>query len=156
MAHLCLVYFCSALGKINTSEWYKGVALYYTLVSERFGGTPINVAMAKNAYLVALGTYFTLVFQLAFPFLIWTKRMRVPLVIAGTAMHLSIYALMMIHDFAILFVFVYGLFFTNAEIMDLYSRIKGLFSIKSPVLFLSNKTENRQSINSLPHNQPES
>jgi len=133
MAHLCLVYFFSAMGKINTSEWYKGVALYYTLVSERFGGTPFNVAMVKNAYLTALGTYFALLFQMAFPFLIWTRRMRTPLVIAGIGMHLSIYALMMIHDFAILFVFVYGLFFTNAEIMGLYNRIKGLFLLKKNV-----------------------
>jgi len=134
MAHLCLVYFFSAMGKVNTSEWYKGVALYYTLASDRFGGTPFNAILAKNAFFTTFGAYFTLIFQLSFPFLIWNRRMRPPLVIAGMLMHLSIYALMMIHDFALLFIFIYGFFFTNAEIMGLYDRIKGLFFAKTPSL----------------------
>jgi hypothetical protein len=29
--HLCLVYFISAISKLNTEDWYNGVALYYVL-----------------------------------------------------------------------------------------------------------------------------
>jgi len=64
--------------------------------------------------------------------------MRVPLVISGMLMHLSIYALMMIHDFALLFIFIYGLFFTNAEIMGLYQKAIRFFRVKKP--FLLNRT----------------
>jgi len=145
MVHLCLVYFFSAVGKLNTQEWYKGVALYYTLASERFGGTPINVVLVKNVVFTTFGTYFTLLFQMAFPFLIWIRRMRIPLAIAGMAMHLSIYVLLMIHDFAILFIFifVYGFFFTNQEIMRAYHKAKRLFPSKK--IMTGNQILNKQS-----------
>ena len=124
LIHLCVVYFFSAVGKINTSEWYKGVALYYTLLSDRFNGTPYNALLVKNGYFTTLGTYFTLLFEISFPFLIWIKNMRIPMIICGIILHLSIYIFMMIHDFQILFIFIYGLFFTNLELFNFYNTLK--------------------------------
>lgn len=124
--HLCMVYFFSAVGKTNTSEWYKGVALYYTLVSERFNGTRWNEWLATNGYFVTLGTYFTLLFEFLFPFLVWQRRWRTPFVIAGIGLHLGIYFLMMIHDFEILFIAIYGLLYTDKELIQFKHSISQL------------------------------
>lgn len=116
--HLCVVYFSSAIGKINTTEWYIGVALYYTLISDRFNGTAYNEVLAKNGYFTTIGTYFTLAFELLFPFFIWNKNWRIPLIVSGILLHVGIYIFMMIHDFEILFIALYGLFFTDSEFLS--------------------------------------
>jgi len=64
--------------------------------------------------LVTLGTYFTLAFELLFPILIWYKKHRLWLLISGVFLHLGIYVTMMIFDFEIYFVAIYGFFISNA------------------------------------------
>lgn len=126
--HLCLIYFFSAIGKTNTSEWYKGVALYYTLMNERFKGTAWNETLAMNGYFVTIGTYFTLLFEFLFPFFIWQRRWRNVLVLSGIALHAGIYVLMMIHDFEILFIAIYGFLFSDKELC-LYKKLISQWAI---------------------------
>lgn len=133
--HLCVVYFFSAIGKINTSEWYKGVAIYYTLLCERFNGTRFNDILAKNGYFTTIATYFTLAFELLFPFFIWNKKWRIPLIVSGILLHVGIYIFMMIHDFEILFIALYGLFFNDDELKSLKNYLS---AIKYPSLRTQN------------------
>lgn len=123
MIHLCFAYFFSAIGKTNANAWYNGIAVYYTFSSERFMGTSLNQVLAQNGYFVTIATYFTLLFEIGFPFLIWFKKMRLPLVISGISLHLGIYIFMMIHDFQFVFMMIYPLFFTNQELLTFWGKI---------------------------------
>jgi len=116
LIHLCLVYGFSGLAKTNADLWFNGVATYYTLSLERFMGTSFNDALARNGYLVTITTYVTLLWELYFPVLIWFKKLRIYVLLVGAMLHSGIYVTMMIHDFQILFISLYGLFFTDAEL----------------------------------------
>ena len=74
--HLCLVYFLSGVHKINADVWFNGVATYYTLSLERFRGTSFNLYIAKNAFIVLISTYMTILIEISYPFLIWFKETR--------------------------------------------------------------------------------
>lgn len=124
MIHLCFAYFFSAIGKTNANAWYNGIAVYYTFSSERFMGTSFNQLLAQNGYFVTIATYFTLLFEITFPFLIWVKKMRLPLIVSGISLHMGIYIFMMIHDFQFVFIMIYPFFFSNQELLSFWTRIK--------------------------------
>jgi len=122
--HLCLIYFISGIEKLHSKEWFNGVALYYILNLERFSGTPFNSALANNGWFVNIGTYLVMFFELYFPVLIWNKRLRIPLAVFGIMMHLGILVFMMLYDFQVIFIVIYGLFFTNKEWFSFLNKIK--------------------------------
>ncbi|WP_375577648.1 HTTM domain-containing protein [Marivirga tractuosa] len=126
MIHLCLAYFVSGIFKMHADVWFNGVASYYTLSLERFQGTPFNEFLAQNGYFVTISTYGTLFLELYFPVLIWIKKIRYPLLIAGILLHLSIFTLMMIYDFQFVFIMTYCLFLTNKEWENIIHWIKSL------------------------------
>jgi hypothetical protein len=112
--HLCLVYFISAIHKIHADVWFNGVATYYIMNLERFCG-PYNHLLVNNGVFVTLSTYFTILIELLFPLFIWKKAFRTPLLISGVALHVGIYVFMMIYDFEIFYMMIYGFFFTQKE-----------------------------------------
>lgn len=123
LTHLCLIYFISGISKIHTDLWYNGVAMYYILNLERFAGTDYNYTIAKNGFLVTVATYGTMFWEMLFPCLISIEKMRIPVLLCGVILHLSIFIFMMIHDFEILYIMVYGFFFTDRELLDLKTNI---------------------------------
>jgi len=131
--HLSLIYFVSAIFKLNAKVWFSGVATYYTLQLERFKGTEMNNILAKNGIFVTLSTYITLIWELAFPFLAWHKTGKYVVFALGIMIHLGIYIFMMIHDFEILFMMCYGFFISDEEWKkagDYFQKITLLFKRK--------------------------
>ncbi len=112
--HLCLVYFVSALHKVHADVWFNGVANYYILHLDRFS-SPFNHYFNNNGYIITISTYFTILFEMYFPVLVWFKYWRNYFIGAGILLHLGIYFFMMIYDFEILFMMIYGFFYTNKE-----------------------------------------
>ncbi|WP_334124784.1 hypothetical protein [Empedobacter brevis] len=123
MIHLCLIYFVSFIHKIHSDMWYNGVANYYILNLERYS-SPFNHIFSKNMTFIVFSTYFTLAFELFFPILVWNKKLRNILLISGIFLHLGIYFFMMIYDFEILFIMIYGFFITNSEWSKIFIYIK--------------------------------
>ncbi|HVI46833.1 MAG TPA: hypothetical protein VM802_18280 [Chitinophaga sp.] len=124
MFHLCLAYFISGISKAHADVWYNGVATYYTFSLDRFKGTSYNDAIVSNGWIVLVTTYVTILFELYFPVLIWIRKLRIPLIIVGTCLHMGIYIFMMIYGFQIIFILTYGLFFTNGEYKRAFTFIK--------------------------------
>jgi hypothetical protein len=100
---------------MHSDVWYNGVASYYTLNLERFRGTSVNSYIANNGYIVTISTYGVLLLELVFPFLIWFKKPRFFLIVGGILMHLFILIFMMIFDFELIFISIYGLFISKPE-----------------------------------------
>lgn len=131
--HLCLAYFISAIHKIHTDVWFNGVATYYTLSLERFRGTNWNLSLAKNGYFVTISTYGTILIELFYPILIWFNKTRNILIISAIVLHLSIYLLMMIYDFQLVFIFVQGFFICNQEWINIIEYLKRITIIKKSI-----------------------
>lgn len=113
--HLCLVYFMSAVHKIHSDEWFHGVGLYYSIVAERFNGTPWNRSVVQNGTFVTLSNYATILIELAFPFLIWFKKSKHVMIVLAVMLHLGIAMFTMLYDFQFLFIILQGFFITNKE-----------------------------------------
>lgn len=131
MLQLCFVYFTSALAKIHTDVWYNGEAVYYILLQERFMGTVFNKILVKHEWFILSATYFTILFELLFPVLIWIKKIRTPLIIAGLLLHAGIYLFLMLYNFQIIFMLVYGLFLSNSTLLECARRVRYIFYSKS-------------------------
>ncbi|CAM1371297.1 hypothetical protein [Tenacibaculum xiamenense] len=130
--HLGYVYFISAIHKIHADVWFNGTALYYVMNLERFS-SPISSLFSDNGVITTLGTYFTLLFELLFIFLVWDKKYKVIFLISGIMLHAGIYFFMMIYDFEIFFVSLYGFFLSN----QLYERL----AYKANTFLLNFKTQ---------------
>lgn len=88
---ICMVYFWAAFWKIAGEEWRNGTALSYILHIERFQVVPsLSIAVAGNALAVAFLTYFTLIFQMGFPFLMWNQRVKPYVIAIGITLHIGI------------------------------------------------------------------
>jgi hypothetical protein len=116
IAHLCLVYLMSGLSKAHAEVWYNGTAMYYILLAERFRGTgSLNEFLANNSLFNVVVCYTTIIWESTFCFSVFVKRIRIPILLMGVAMHLSIFALMMIQSFQFVYIIHYGFFFTDDE-----------------------------------------
>jgi hypothetical protein len=116
MIELCVAYFCSGNGKLHNELWMHGQAVYYSILADRFRGTPFNTAIAHIGWLMIGANYCAIVFELGFPFLVWIKKIRKQVLSAGVLFHLFIYIFLMIYGFEIVFLLIYGLFFSNEEV----------------------------------------
>jgi hypothetical protein len=127
MLQLCLSYLCAGVGKFYNELWRNGEALYYAMSVEKFTGTSLNKYLVQNALFVKVGSYFTLVLEITFPFFVWVKKLRNSFLVSGILMHLAIYIFLMIYGFEIVFIMLYGLFLTNDEIVNFINKCKSLF-----------------------------
>lgn len=113
---LCLVYFFSGLWKVDGELWKNGTALYYVLNTEDFNVYHITSLLNGFPFVFMVLTYFTLVFEMAFPFIVWINRFRLPLLVAGLLLHLGIFVLMRIDGFSLTMMLCYVVLLTDQEI----------------------------------------
>jgi hypothetical protein len=125
VGHLCLAYLISGLSKARAEVWFNGTAMYYILLSERFQGTQWNEFFGKSALFNVVVCYTTIIWEATFPFAVFARRLRGPVLMVGVAMHIGIFVMMMIHMFQIIFVFHYGFFFTDDEWARFIRKIRG-------------------------------
>jgi Vitamin K-dependent gamma-carboxylase len=98
------LYFFSALFKLEGEPWQKGYALIWTLQDTVFAATPAGLFFVEHAPgVITIVNYLVIVFQLAFPYLIyspWRNELTRAIAIAGSAlMHLSFIAFLNIGGF---------------------------------------------------------
>ena len=137
MVQLCMAYFTSGLAKLNDPFWLRGEAIYYVLHMERFMGTPFNEYIAQYKWIDVISNYTVMLFELAFPILIWIKKLRVALLTAGIFFHLCIYVFLMIYGFQIIFVLTYGLFLPDKKLLTFYQKIIFFFKKKKANLLMN-------------------
>lgn len=95
VAQLCLVYFEAGMYKVQGSMWQNGVAMYYPINSEAYGVFPwLSALLSSNTWVVVLLTYFTVIVQIAFPFLLFNRITRRIALISILGMHIGIAVVM--------------------------------------------------------------
>lgn len=95
IAQLCIVYLEAGLYKVQGTLWQNGTAMYYPLQSEAYGVFPWLSDVATNfSWTVVLVTYFSVLIQIAFTFMLFNKVTRRIALIGILGMHLGIALLM--------------------------------------------------------------
>jgi hypothetical protein len=98
--HVCIVYLISGISKLQGGVWWTGNAVWLTMVNYEF--SPMNNALymagihflCQHRWLWELvmtaGTAFTLIFEISFAYLVWTRQLRWTMIVAAVLLHLGI------------------------------------------------------------------
>lgn len=108
---IIVVYIFAAWYKLYDETWLNGEALYYILQIDAFSRPLLSDLISEQKTLLQIGTYFVLLYQLAFPFLIWWKKIKTPFLIVGVLFHISIAFVTGVFSFGIIMILVYILWF---------------------------------------------
>jgi hypothetical protein len=125
VVNLCLSYFLAGAYKILQPYWQDGTAIYYFINDDRyslFAAGSKHVALPLSLSLI-IG-YGTVILELLFPFLVFSKKTRTVVLGLCLLMHIGIYAFLMVYGMTIIFVIQYGLFYSNEEVMAAAEKIK--------------------------------
>lgn len=126
MVQICIIYFFASIHKSQSKPWCDGTALYYILNSEDFSASYINSFITRSTFFVNFFTWFTIAFQFLFPFLVWFKKLKKPILFIGIIFHIGIFILMRIDNFSLIMIACYAVFFTNKEYLKTMILLKNL------------------------------
>lgn len=107
---IALVYLFAGLYKIHGTHWLNGEALYYVLSIREFSHPTLQKFLLNVPFLLKVGTWIGLGYQLLFPVLVWFKVTKKPLLLVGIAFHLFVAFGMGLPDFGIFMVLSYSMF----------------------------------------------
>jgi len=102
--------------------WFNGTALHYITNIDRFR-SPLAEYLDGKWYLLTVGCYFTIIFELLFAFFIWRKGWKIVFIFSGILLHIGIYFVMMIYDFEIFFISLYGFFLSNDFLGKVFNKV---------------------------------
>ncbi len=87
--HMCIVYFCAGVSKLQGPAWWSGYASWITMNTPEFALFNMNwLAHTPDfvwQWFCLFGSYFTLAFEIAFPFIIWPRWWR-PITLFGAVL----------------------------------------------------------------------
>ena len=124
MLQIGIIYFFASLHKLQGEVWLDGTALYYILNSDDFSASSLNALLTSSLFLVKFFTWFTIVFQLTFPFLVFYRKTKYIALLLGIFFHIGIFVLMRIDNFSLIMLACYAVFLTDNEYFNLAQKFK--------------------------------
>jgi hypothetical protein len=121
-----ILYMVASYYKLQGQSWVDGTAFYYVLYNDMYSHPLFTNLFIDNTFIIKSVSWFTLLFQLFFPFLVWIKRTKNMMLIAGIFLHFMIAWVMGIVDFGIIMILMYTVF--NSEAFN--HRIYNFFTLK--------------------------
>lgn len=122
-----MLYLVASYYKLQGETWVDGSAFYYVLYNDMYTHPMFTENFIDNTFVIKSVSWFTLLFQMGFPILVWINKTKNIMLIAGIFLHLMIAWVMGIVDFGIIMILMYTLF--NSETFN--KRILSLFSFKN-------------------------
>ena len=119
-----VLYFFSTFYKLLDIDWISGNALMYISQIESFSNGMMKRIFKDSYVLSAVATYTTLAYQILFPIIVWVKKVKIPFLILGVILHVSIAIGMGIFTFGCIMIITYILFIDNARIHRFKNRFK--------------------------------
>lgn len=126
LGQVALLYFWSGFEKWMGHKWQDGTAIYYILRVHEFSLPPFSTAIYMNVFLVTMATYATMIFETAFPFLMWVKAARLPLYVGAILLHSGIGVIMGLPLFSAAMVVVDLIVLGDEDILGVIKRLGGL------------------------------
>lgn len=104
---LVVLYFFSGIYKLYGEEWLNGSAMFMSVMMDEFTHPLLKENLTTNNWILTIGTYVSLGYQLLFPYFIWFKKFRTYFLWVGLLFHFSIAILLGIFDFGIIMMISY-------------------------------------------------
>src|SRR5262249_2097219 len=103
---MAVLFFYSAIAKLKGDDWWEGDAIWIVFTTpEHYSRFMLNL-LASHYWISNVGTYATILIEIAFPFLIWQRRTRPYLLAGAIFLHFQFGLLMGLFYFS--FVMVMG------------------------------------------------
>ena len=122
---LSMLYLSTGLYKAMGEHWQNGVAVYYVMRVNAFAWTGIGQHIYPSMIAVVVLTYATVLFEVAFPFMLFNRWTRWFMLGAGVMFHVGLAAVMGLFGFSWMMLSLYFVLVSDRE----YERVKSLFSI---------------------------
>jgi hypothetical protein len=116
---IALIYGSSGLHKLSFPMWRDGSAVHWAINLNEFHRLPW-VIPETAAWFVALLTWSTLAFELAFPLLVLFRRTRALTLVAGIGLHLGLWATMELGPFSAVMIASYLVFLEPETVAKLF------------------------------------
>lgn len=120
---VCFIYFFTAVAKMQGALWLNGTAIYYTMRVADFQATELNIPLTQNHYFVVIATYSTVIWELAFIFLVWFKNTKKIVLLFGCLLHIGIWIFMRIDNFSWIMIGTYFVFLTDFDYQNILNKI---------------------------------
>lgn len=120
---VCVIYAFSGWEKLKGISWWKGEAIWTVIANAQIARWHLNW-MAHLPLVITLATYMTLLWEIYFPALIWSKKLRPWILVGGFLLHLGIGIVVFIPYFSALMIISYIGFLTPEESRWISRRIK--------------------------------
>lgn len=117
---IALVYLVAGVHKLLGERWLSGEALAYVLSLPELSRPFVWQMVEGNNLLLRLGTWAALFYQLLFPVLIWMKKVRPWLLLAGLGFHLCIVLVVGVVDFGLIMIVAYLIFLDPQKAQRMY------------------------------------
>jgi hypothetical protein len=108
-----ILYLVASYYKLQGDTWVDGTAFYYVLYNDMYTHPVFTNLFIDNTFIIKSISWFTLIFQMLFPILVWLKKIKNIMLFAGIFLHLMIAWVNGIVDFGIIMILMYTLF--NSE-----------------------------------------
>jgi len=118
---IVLIYIQAAFSKITTEGWSSGIALHYIFQQPEFSNPFFANLILSNDWLIVMGTYSAILFQLLFLPAVLSKNFKLPWLILGGVFHLGILLMMNLVTFSLLMIIAYILFLNDSDLLSLKS-----------------------------------
>lgn len=97
---VCFIYFGAAITKIKTPAFVNGDLLSFSLLDDHWGGRPFGIWLSTVPHVPLLLSLTVIVYEVAFPCLIWVRLCRLPLLGLALVVHTAMGALLNLGTFS--------------------------------------------------------
>src|SRR5262249_34667257 len=119
------IYLKSGVDKIMSSAWRSGEVFHFMAqIDESLN--PFFIPLLNNSIVNGFLAWATILFELAFPVLVWFRRTRNTALLAGIVFHLLIGWMHDLTDFALVMIVSYLIFLKDADYERLWRKYKTL------------------------------
>jgi hypothetical protein len=112
---ISVIYVYTGWEKLKGASWWDGTALWSVMANPQM--TTMNFEFLRNVpWMIPVVAYMTILFEIYFPAMIVSKKMRLPWLVMGAFFHLGIAIFVGLWNFAFVMVSTYFLFIDPIEL----------------------------------------
>lgn len=87
--HMCVIYFNAGVSKLQGGMWWDGSALWGAVANLEYQSLDLTW-LCNHPYLVNFMTHTTIVWEISFPALVWSRMLRPLVLLVAIPLHLGI------------------------------------------------------------------
>lgn len=134
---ICLIYLSTAIHKSDGPEWLDGTALYYVMRLDDMVLFPLPGFLVNWLPIMRLMSWVTLLFEFAFPFLVWFPSMKKFWLTVAFVFHLGLAYSMNLHLFQYLMILGLVSFVPYDSVVSTWEKLKAKFHLLITTIFHS-------------------